>query len=196
VDHEDCERYLDAETLRLVRFKANQIAGRYGFARDEVEDIQQTLIAECLERLPRFDPRRGAKGTFARFVINHRIATLVRSQKAPCRDYSRRRSLNSSRYDADSTSPEACKIISVDDYHSRMGPNPRPVEQSLGIKHDVQRAIDALPPELRRICCLLMVLDRIAQVATAAGISRATLHRRMRTIQDAFSCARLHDYIR
>jgi len=51
MDEKEHHQRVDHAVLRLVRLKAKQIAGRYGFHKDEFEDIQQTLIAQCLQRM-------------------------------------------------------------------------------------------------------------------------------------------------
>ena len=196
MDDEHPGRHVDYQTLRLIGFKAYQLAGRYGFARDEKEDLQQILIVECLQRQRHFDSRRGSAATFAEVIITNAVATMVESRKAQCRDYRRcQRSLNAPSNSADPSSPELAEVTSDDDYRCRMGRISRPFHQNLHLRHDLRRAIAALPPEQRRLCRLLMRLDGIAQVAKAAGVSRATLHRRMRAIRDAFSGARLSDYL-
>ena len=195
VDH--FERHLDQRVLRFIAFKANQLAGRYGFRRDEARDLQQTLIIEYLERLPGFDPRRGSPTTFSNVVINRAIATIIESQTASRRDYRRcQHSLNAGWNGRTPNPPEVIETISDDEYSARIGRRSRRFEQSLHLRHDVQRAVTGLPPELSRICRLLMAVDGLGTVAKAAGISRATLHRRMRAIRDAFSHARLFSYLR
>lgn len=185
MDDDRSTHSLDDETLGFVRFKARQIAGRYGFHRDEFEDVQQTLIAHCLERMARFDSRRGSPHTFASIVINRGIATIIESQKARCRDYRLCQSFDSL--------PDLGKSIAEGEDYSRLASYSRSFEQTF-LTLDVQRTVAVLPPELRRICHLLMVIDRLAGVAKAAGVSRATLHRRMRSIRAAFVQARLSDY--
>jgi hypothetical protein len=85
----------------------------------------------------------------------------------------------------------------ISEHDSRnIGRHTNLTEQNLIVKLDVGRAIADLPTDLRRICLLLVVLDRSDHVATVSGVSRATLHRRMRTIRAAFVEAGLCDYVR
>lgn len=179
---------LNDDALRFIRIKAKQIAGRYGFQPYEAADIQQSLILDCLERFAHFDPKRGSPRSFIRSVVNHGVANLIESQRARRRGYGvRHSSLNSSFDINDPSSPEIVDIVSDDGNLKKTGRHGPSIEQSLQLKLDVERAITALPDDLRRICRLLMVLDHVAHVATAIGVSRATLHRRMRIIRDAFA---------
>lgn len=192
---DDFERYLDIDTLRLIRRKARYLAGRYGFQLYEAEDIQQSLILDCLERLRRFDPQRGTRANFARSIVSHGVATLIEARRCRRGGYDVGHLSLSAPIDNNNLNRSTlADVISENDYHNRMGRSSKPVEQILHLKLDVNRAIAALPDSLRRICRLLMVLDHVAQVGAAVGISRATLHRRIRIIRAAFARFPLSDY--
>jgi RNA polymerase sigma factor (sigma-70 family) len=192
---DDFERHLDSDTLRFIRRKARQLAGRYGFQRHEAEDIQQSLILDCLERLARFNPQRGSRANFTRLIVKRSVATLIEARRSSTRGFHVRHvSLDSPINRNDSEASEFRDVISQHDCRGRMGRSLNRTEQRLIVKLDVERAIAALPPHLRQICQLLVVFDRIAQVAAVAGVSRATLHRRMRVIRVVFAQMRLSDY--
>jgi RNA polymerase sigma factor (sigma-70 family) len=185
VDAYISEHFLNNETLGLIRIKANQIAGKYGFHRDEIEDVQQALIVQCLERIGQFDARRSGLRTFVRLVINSGIATMIEAKTARCRDY--RLSLPFVELSSEPTSQTRQERGAQDQKMQSSGA----LERRLILRCDVNRIIASLSVELQQICRLLIAVERVAEVAEAAGISRATLHRRMRTIRDAFVQARL-----
>jgi RNA polymerase sigma factor (sigma-70 family) len=192
---DDLEQFPDTATRRFVRTKARQLAGKYGFRTDEIEDIQQSLILECIERLPHFDPQRGSRARFLRGVANHAIANLIESRRARCRGYWVRHGSLSAVSDSESPNARALvEVISNDAYRTRLGIGSRPFDQTLHFELDIARAIDALPADLGRICRLVMALDGLAQVASAIGVSRATLHRRVLVIRAAFSDTSLPNY--
>jgi RNA polymerase sigma-70 factor (ECF subfamily) len=185
---DNLERYLSTDTLRFIRIKANRLAGRYGFLPDEVEDLQQSLLLDCMRRMGQFNPQRGNPRSFARSIVNHSVATLIELKRAQRRGYNfHHRSLNSPADSADPDSPDLAETISEDEHHDRLGWGSQQFEQKLQIRLDLTKAIVALPADLRLICRLLMAMDHVAQVAAALGISRATLHRRMRIIRAAFA---------
>lgn len=193
---DDFERYLDSETLGFIRQKARQLAGRYGFQSHEAEDIQQSLILDCLERLARFNPHRGVRTNFTRFVVKRAVATLIETRQCSSRGFDVCQiSLDSPTYKNDAGASGFADVISDDACRSRTARSLNVPEQSMALKIDVDRAIASLRPELRRICFLLVVLDRVAQVANVAGVSRATLHRRMRMIRSAFVEMHISDYV-
>ena len=145
----------------------------------------------------RFDSRRATWQTFSRLVVNRGIATIIESHQARCRDYRLCQFSLSSPIDSeDPNSPELADAVSADDYTSRLSRRSRSAEESLLLPWDVERTLATLSPELRRICRLLMALDHLGEVAKAAGISRASLHRRMRSIRDSLVEAGLCDYVR
>ncbi len=181
---DDVKQFLNDDILSYIRRKAKQLAGKYGFHRDEIEDIQQRLILDCLQRVRRFDSRRGPRDCFARHVVKHGVARLIESQRATRRGYGIRLcSLNAG---AEAESPDLAELISEDGCIPRRGWPPPMAEERLLLRLDVANTVDKLPADLRQICHLLTVMDGVAQVAAVIGISRATLHRRIRLVRSAF----------
>lgn len=185
---DDVEQFLNNDILDFIRRKAKQLAGKYGFHRDEIEDIQQCLIVDCLQRVRRFDARRAPRDRFARHVVKHGVARLIESRRAIRRGHGARLCSLSGRADEDS--PNLADLISDDGGIRKGGSASARFEHHLLMRLDVAQTLVALPADLRRICRLLMVLDHAAQVAAAIGISRATLYRRMRIIRAHFVSAR------
>src|SRR6267142_2619464 len=150
---------LDTAAIRLIRIKARQLIGRYGFRPDEVEDIQQILILDCLRRISRFDTCLGSSRKFICTLVNHAVANLIESQKSLRSGHGfRHYSLSAPRDDSNPNSHELANIISDDGDHCCAGRQPRSIEHDLNLHLDVERAVAALPAELRRICQLFMVL--------------------------------------
>ena len=165
---------LDLDVRRVVAFKALQLAGSYGFSRDEASDIAQDLALDYLKRRARYDRSRSAPGTFLRTVVGNRSATLAKRQSAQCRDYRRTVSI---RHDVGGPSAQRASATTCR--------NLREVRQNFRL--DVIAAVKRLPPQLRRICELLIVLESASEVAETLAISRATLYRRLIEIRDLFS---------
>jgi DNA-directed RNA polymerase specialized sigma24 family protein len=182
---DDFEQILNDQILSFIRRKAKQLAGKYGFRRDACKDIEQSLILECLQRARRFDARRGRPDHFARHLVKHAVAKLIESQRSRRRGFGFRLcSLDARLGDDDQVSRAG--LIATDGYSMTQGWRPA-FEQGMLQRLDVVRAIATLPPDLRRICHLLMVLDHAGQVGSVVGISRATLYRRLQEIRAAFS---------
>jgi RNA polymerase sigma-70 factor (ECF subfamily) len=173
---------LDPYIIQFSRFKARQLAGKYGFERLDMEDIEQELLLDFIERSRSFDSCRGSSRTFATRIINHRIANILEARKAGYRDY---------------------RVVSRMDERSPVLGTTRPTfswqagksrrENTLNLKLDVARTVAGLPEGLRKLCCLLMLSDSAVEVASIAGISRSTLHRRIRRLRSIFNEAGLQE---
>src|SRR5690606_38392175 len=72
--------------MERARFKAAELVGRYGIKRDEIEDIQQDLITDVIERLVNFDGDLASGKTFVTRLINNRIGNIVEHRRARRRD--------------------------------------------------------------------------------------------------------------
>jgi RNA polymerase sigma factor (sigma-70 family) len=185
MDEKERHEQIDPIILRLARFKGHQLAGKYGFARHDAEDIQQNLLLDYLQRSMAFDSHRCSHRSFARLVVNNRISSLLETQKAACRDHRVRQvSLDQS---PDETSQ-------VDRILSRTG-NPcdrRSLESRLNLRLDIKRILSRLPTTLSQLCRLLVACDSHAEAAARAGISRATLYRRIKELQAVFIQGGMH----
>jgi RNA polymerase sigma factor (sigma-70 family) len=190
VDEQVFPQQIDPEIMRLTRFKSRQLAGRYGFLRHDAEDIQQDLLLDYLKRSRSFDAHRCSRRTFARLVVNNRIATILEARKAACRDHRVCRLSLNEPVDADD-SPELAEILAVviDSCRGRG----RSFEAMLNLRLDVKRALARLPTAQAHLCRLLMVCDTCAEAAARAGMSRATLYRRIHAVQAAFRDAGLDE---
>ena len=74
--------------------KAAELAGKYGFAADEDEDLAQDLALHLLRQWPQYDPSKGKPTTFIQNVIDTKVCQLIRDQCDPKRDFRRLRSLS------------------------------------------------------------------------------------------------------
>jgi hypothetical protein len=113
---------------------------------------------------------------------------MVAFQKAGCRDYRRRHRTNSNMAGCPGSTMFG-GAVPVEERRSASR------EQHLNLRCDIERVIATLPVELQQICRLLMALDSVAEVASAAGISRTALYRRMGVIRSSFIKARLLDHL-
>jgi len=95
--------------VRLDRFeewfiarKARQLAGKAGFTRDDVEDIEQDIRLDVLIRLPWFDPAKSNRHTFIAMIVRRCVASILERQRAEKRGCGRRpQSLNAPIRDAE-----------------------------------------------------------------------------------------------
>jgi RNA polymerase sigma-70 factor (ECF subfamily) len=181
---------------RLIKHKAKRLIGRAGFVRSDQADIEQELRLDLLRRLPKFDPSKASLGTFDDRVVRHKIASLVASRKAPCRDHRRCRcSLNDPLEDKGGAGPaERGDMVDEDAGHLRTGGNSRPPEELVDLRRDIRTVLAGLPPGLRRLCRRLMK-ETPTEVERETGTARGTLYEAIQKIRRRFEKARLREYL-
>ena len=97
---------------QLIRRKAKQLVGRYGFKPCDQEDIEQDLSLDLWCRLERFDPNKGALEPFIDHVVKRKIASLIEYRRAAKRDYRRESiSLNTPVQDSEGNTVEWGELL-------------------------------------------------------------------------------------
>ncbi|MEG3637681.1 sigma factor [Magnetococcus sp. PR-3] len=76
---------LDPHAIKLIRYKANQLAEMPCFRAWDAEDVEQELAIASHQSEQRFDADLSAKKTFLSRVIQNRCATMVSKASAPHR---------------------------------------------------------------------------------------------------------------
>lgn len=176
---------------KLIRHKTKQLIGRFGFTRSDRPDLAQELGAHLVERLPKYDPRRSSQNTFVSRVIERKIASIIRHQKAGLRDHRRvGRSL------AELSPDEFGKPTELGDaadarVERRSGP--REINRA-DLSIDLRSTVDSLDPTARRICEQLSD-ETITGISRQLGLSRATVYEHIARIRRQFHDAGLAEYM-
>jgi len=183
-------QHLDSDVLRLTRIKSRQLAGSYGFALHEVEDIQHDLLLDYLKRLPHFKAHRCNRRTFARLVVRNRVSTLIAERSAYCRGFRACHLSIDLPLDSQCLSPWQIGAVASALIDPRACV---PSEDNLTLRLDVERILVGLSDPLRSLCRLLIACESYSEVAVKAGISRATLYRKLHALRAAFIQAGMHN---
>lgn len=185
----DVER-LDDFARRHIRHKVKQLIGREGFARSDVEDLQQDLTLDLLRRLPHFDPARASRNTFTVRVVAHRIASIIQHRQAAMRDYRRNEhSLNETIHDEEEGPVEVSQTI--DHEANRTG---RSSEELGQLKFDVACVIANLPEDLKEFCICLKTQSP-SEISREAGVPRPTLYEPIKKLRQRLEDAGLRNYL-
>ena len=154
--------------------KANELAGRDGFAADEADDIRQELKLHLLRRWARFDATKGKVTTFIQNVVDAKLCDMLRSQQRQQRDYQLTEPLS-----------EAAEHGQLDG--TRGQPDVSDHEQ-MELRLDCEEVLARLPPDLRRIAELLKEMS-LSDAARELGIPKTTLWNRLAALRRHFAAA-------
>lgn len=193
-NQKQCE--LTDYALELIHHKARQLVGTAGYTQQDVEDIEQDLILDLLERLPKFDPAKAQHNTFVARIVERKISNLIRDRQAEVRDYRREAcSLNEEIDVGAEELKQRVTTISQDELDRRTGKYSRPSDERAQLQIDLDSVIAELPEDLRRAAALLRD-HPVSQVAEQMGIPHATFYdNHLRRLREAFEAKGLRDYL-
>lgn len=175
---------------RIIGHRVRKLLGRAGLTKGDREDLEQQLMCDVLRRLRRFDPSRGAIGTFIARVVERHIAIILRDRRAPIRDYRRNAcSLNEDVIGEDGETVE--RGDTIDAQVNRPGRS----DEDLGqLVLDVRQVIGGLPEDLRALCVRLKT-QTVTEISLQTGTPRTTLYDAIRRIRDHFVAADMDGYL-
>ena len=182
---------LSRYAMDLIRCKARQLIGKAGFTRSDVEDIEQDLALDLLERLPKYDASKAAETTFVARVVERKISKLLRHRAQERRYYGRVScSLDDLVEDGDGRSIARSGIIGG----AQPGDAACGADEATNRRHDVSRVLDRLPEDLRGIAERLRTRT-VMETAKDLGVPRTTLYGAVNRIRTVFEEAGLRDYL-
>lgn len=177
-----------------VRRKARQLVKTGAFPRSDLEDVEQELRLHLLLQLPKFDPGKAQRHTFAVRLIERKTADMVRTCRGATRSSGRGEySLNVSISTADGPA-SLSETMSDTDRRRRLGRSSLPEEERICLQIDVADAVAALPGELRDLSEQLKTKS-VSQIARECGVHRSTISRRVAKIRKRFCGLSLRDYV-
>jgi DNA-directed RNA polymerase specialized sigma24 family protein len=182
---------LDEFTTRFIKAKARQMIGKAKFRKCDLDDIEAELIGDLLARLSRFDPSRGNREVFVVMVVKNKSAEMIRTRLAPGRDVRRCTvSLNDVAKGENRGTEEISAGFDSKGYIALGGHAPGdPGSTDLAI--DMERLLDALPPDLRRTCEELMKTNP-SEAARSLGIGRGKLLGQLDRIRKEMRALRIY----
>ncbi|MFH1680409.1 MAG: sigma factor [Candidatus Eisenbacteria bacterium] len=185
---------VDEYVAHHIRHKARLLVGRYGFRETDIEDLEQELTLDLLQRMPKYDPDRAQRTTFVARLVRNKIASVVEARKAGKRDY-RTPVYSLTGWVKDATNGFLLRIETVDQDHYLLRTGRRRSQQEvLDLSIDLKRATDLLPPELRELCRRLRY-ETVSEISRAKGIPRSTLYEAIEKIRAHFEERGLRDYL-
>lgn len=189
------QQQLPEYAMNTIRHKARQLVGNYGYTESDVEDIEQALALDLIERLPRFNPEKASLNTFCARVIDRQISKIVRHRKREKRDY--RRESTHLNAPVGSGGDDESSYVDVFDgganlHHSKVGMPDH--EDETALRLDVEATIERLPEDLKPIAECLRT-ENVLQASRTLGMPRSTLIDAIKRIRLFFEGAGLKVYL-
>ena len=184
---------VDSYAAFFVAYKARTLTRMPIFSVDDFEDLQQELMIAYLHAWPSFDPSKGDRRSFIKAVINNAAQNLVENTEAQKRWTGiTLTSLAAAVSDQDDSLTLADMISNDDGLWDSvyLGYD----QLSADLRHDLDRAISQLPPDLARIC-LLLKTRTITEIAAETGIPRTTIQDVVKKLRKIMEKAGLRIYL-
>lgn len=184
--------------VKLVRFKAWQLAGQYGFSLSDQPDLEQHFMCVLVRSLPRHDPAKAKIETFIAAVVNTAAAEIIRTQKTGKRGHGLKiLSLDKESEEKDSykITPSESKRLNEDSYNLLTGKSNFTRSRHLTLQIDLNRAAESLPDNLKDLC-LRLLTSTVSEIARERGISRDSVYRDIKAIRNIFENIGLREYLR
>jgi RNA polymerase sigma-70 factor (ECF subfamily) len=162
----------DPYILQQASCRASLLVFCSGLQRDDWEDLRQELVLDCLERLPRFNSRRGGFHAFVRGVIRNESTALAWRE---CR-----------RFHCHAL-PEIAEEHELDADAPLQVTEPACADPSnqLALSADVQRVIATLPERLR-ILALDLAEMTVPEIAAKWGTSTQWIYEKRKRLRRKF----------
>ena len=163
---------VDSYAVQQATLRARLVAATAGFRWDDIDDLKQELLLDCLRRSPKFDAARGEWRGFVRGVMRNQAAALIvkRHRRA------RHEVLASDLVDPDAEAGESTVFE---------GGGQRDVATPLNLAIDVRRVLQKLPVGLQRLARLLAEMP-VSEVCLITGKSRSRIYQMIRQLRTAF----------
>lgn len=190
------QRILEGYARDVIRHKAWQLIGKYGYTRDDYDDLKQDLMLDLLRRIGKYDPDRAALSTFVSRIVDRKISNLIRHRRQEKRDYRRQVCpLDAQVEDQDGESRGLDEIVSQDAYDDEVGRHDLPEAVRSDLKLDISQALDELPAELLDLAHRLQT-KTMAEIARELGVPRSTLYEKgIARLRKIFEDKGLREYL-
>jgi len=181
---------IEKDAVLLVRSKAKQLVGRYGFTKSDRADIEQELMRDLCQHLPRFNPKRANRKTFINRIVDHAVVTLIRRQQAAMRDHRR----NGGSLNEDVKAPDGRVTERASTLNAEMNRAGRSDLDGRLLVLDVHVVVAVLPQDLRDLAVRLQT-QSMAQAAREIGKARSVVYERVAELRRIFERAGLRGYL-
>ena len=186
---------LDPYAVKLIKHKARRLVGSAGFVEADQPDLEQDLVVDLLQRLPRFNPALAKIETFINRLVEHHVATIIEAQKAELRDYRRRAgSLDEQRESEAGDAADVPPVLDSKEYRRETLSSARSDEELRDLRIDLSKTIGELPDDLRSLCDRLQTAP-VNHISRETGVPRGTVYGGIARLRAQFERAGLAVYV-
>ncbi len=185
---------IDPFVQNLIRKKTKQLVGKAGLRETDRDDIEQELILKLLQRLSKFDSRRGNRAAYCVTLIESQIATLLRDRQAGKRNPRRVCSLNRSVSSDSNDQIDMSGAIDSRGHDRRLGREARSDEELAQLALDLTEVLGRLPRGKREMLESLKT-ESVSEIARRLKLPRSTLSDQISRLRHLFEEAGLEKYL-
>jgi DNA-directed RNA polymerase specialized sigma24 family protein len=154
-------RYTAADAA-VIRWKVQRIVGRFGYRRQDIEDLEQDVAMHVFRQACRYRPERGPRERFVATVAKHRLLHLVGRRMAAKRGQGR--------------------TVNRESWQDEWLRDRRVTPSQVRLAIDVRLALARLPVDLRQVASLLLQGHRARDLERLLGLSRQRVRCRIRRL--------------
>ena len=184
---------IDSFTLGYVRKQARQLVGKHGFRESDREEIEQRLFLKLAKRLHSADPDDPKWKAYVATTVQHRIASMIRDNRAEKRDHRRSSSIHVS-IDTDEGSVELAHLLGEHEAPSRRSSVQRSDQQLKELMLDINECLADFTDPTQREFFERLKHASISQVARDMDIPRTTLNAWLGKLRCRFEELGLKEY--
>lgn len=184
----------DKFTRGIIRRKAIQISRRPGFSEQDLESLEQTLLAKVIKAMPSFDPNIAHRNVFITTVVERHAGRLIAERSFPKNGPGQVQSLNAIVIGPENLPTELQYTLDESIRGARLQVERKAANELTDLVSDVAVAISRLPEPWQRMLELRKT-HSLVQVSELMGVPRSTLRHWMSQIAERFEAEGLREYI-
>jgi RNA polymerase sigma-70 factor (ECF subfamily) len=170
----------------IVHHRVARTASIHGLRAATQEDLEQDLLLDLVERLPRYNPEKSALSTFITSCVKHRTAAWLRERFAAKRDPRREVGSLDARDDEDTTTRTEVGAFA--------DPQADQENRLRDLRMDLASVTESLSPDLKDLCQQLTTWS-VADIARRSGMPRSCIYDQIARIRSHFARAGLNAYL-
>ena len=166
---------------KLIRRKTREVTRNYFFRALDADDIEQRLLLKLLERLRKYQARKGHDKAFVTRVIETQVATLIEHHSTPKRDDRDVSSLSTS-IRHDERDELLANLVTEAEGINRTQGAVRTASDEAELSELIATVLQDLPPDMRILAEQLQSAS-VAVLARQLGLPRTTLRDRLQRLR-------------